>query len=403
MIERSRYEKIIQEQMNSGQVKIFTGAYRTGKSTLLKMVQRILRKKGIPLGDVLYIDFEAVRHCDIRDGGSLLFVVRNLVRGKHRIYLLLDEIGSLPGWEKALECILEQYRCDIYLTGTRASVFGDREESLFDGNYLEIPVYPLNFREYVAAVNQRQETGLEECLHRFMIYGNMPGINKIDQDQDTVFSYLLDVCQAGMLQNVVRRWKLRNVDQIWMILGCVAENLGKPLSAKVIAQQLKEENYPVGKDTVYTILGALTEAGILQKVSRYDRKSGRCLEAQEKYYFTDWGMYHSLYGLRSGRTGALLENIVCMELIARGWQVYRIQQGIPIDFMARKGERVRYIQVREKTDPEEAERLLEKLPEDGEKVIVALMPGGQTEMGETEQKNIKQLKSLLQFLEEVEL
>lgn len=400
MIERERYEKIIREQVNSGQVKLFTGAYRTGKSTILKMVQRILRKRGIPLGDVLYIDFEAVRHCDIRDGGSLLFVVRNLVRGKHRIYLLLDEVANLPGWEKALENILIQYRCDIYLTGTRASFFGDRQEALFSGKYLEIPVFPYRFREFCEARNQRKTAEPEECLQDFMIYGNMPGIHNMEKNQDTVFSYLLDVCQAGMLQSVVRIWRLRNVDQIWMILGCAAENLGKPLSAKVIAQQLKEENYSIGKDTVYTVLRALTEAGILLKVPRYDRKTGRCLEAQEKYYFTDWGMYHSLYGLHSGRTKALLENIVCMELAARGWQVLRIQQEKDIDFMARKGENLRYLQVREKADTEEAEELLKALPKDGKRTVITLERDAQAETKQDGSDGMGEIKSLLQFLQE---
>lgn len=372
MVERVRYENIIREQINSGQVKIFTGAYRTGKSTLLRMVQRILRKRGIPLGDVLYIDFEAVRHRDIRDGGALLFVVRNLIRGTHRVYLLLDEIVNLPGWEKALEYILSQYRCDLYLTGSRAAFFEGRTEPLFAEKYLEIPVFPYCFREFQEAADQKGPGTEKERLQQFMIYGNMPGIHSLEQNQDTIFSYLLDVCQAGILQNVVRRWKLRNVDQIWMILGCAAENLGKPLSAKVIAGQLREAAYPVGKDTVYTILRALTEAGILQKVPRYDRKTGRVLEAQEKYYFTDWGMYHSLYGMRAGKTKALLENIVCMELTARGWRLYRPSQEDSVDFMAEKGGERRYIQVRETVETEEADFLLKKLPEDGTKSLIAL-------------------------------
>lgn len=394
MVERARYEKIIREQINSSQIKIFTGAYRTGKSTLLKAVQRMLRKRGIPLGDVLYIDFEAVRHCDIRDGGSLLFVVRNLARGSHRVYLLLDEISNLPGWEKALEFILSQYRCDIYLTGCRASLLADRTEPLFEGKYLEIPVYPYCFREFQEAADQKEPGQFQERLQEFMIYGNMPGIHGLEKNQDMIFSYLMDVCQAGILQNVVRRWKLRNVDQIWMILGCVAENLGKPLSAKVIAGQLKEENYPIGKDTVYTVLRALTEAGILQKVSRYDRKTGRSLEAQEKYYFTDWGMYHSLYGLRAGKTKALLENIVCMELAARGWQVYRIWQDESVDFMAMRGEVRRYIQVREKVTLEEGERLLKEMPKDGRKTLVTL------DGSDDGRRMPEESSSLLEFLNE---
>ncbi|MDD2959869.1 MAG: ATP-binding protein [Lachnospiraceae bacterium] len=379
MLERSRYEMILREHMKQSEIKILTGMYRSGKSTLLKTVQRDLRKSGVKYSNILYIDFEAARHSEIRDGGSLLFVVRNLAADKGKVYLLLDEIGNLPDWEKAVLMIQEQCNCDIYLSGTRSSILDERTRELLAGHYLEIPVYPFQFLDFVHAKQERdleqkekkkeQKEKKEQAayLQDFMIYGNMPGIHKMFWEEDTVFSYLLDVCQAGLLQNVVRQWKIRDISQIWMILACVAENLGKPLSAKVIAQELKEEGQSVGKDTVYTILRALTEAQILQKVSRYELRTGKILEAQEKYYFTDWGMYHSLHGTYSGHTEALLENIVCMELLARGWQVYRIQNvKQTIDFMAVKGGDRKYIQVCEKfpASKPESELKIKKEPEE---------------------------------------
>lgn len=322
-------QKIVEEYSNDPRVKVLTGMHRSGKSGILRGIRDYLILKGTAEEDILTIDCSLGSDSSMKNGGAILFQVKEIAKNGHRIFLLFDEVQNLEGWQRSVEMIHESFQCDIYLSGNH-SAFAFRGEGALDpATYVEVPLYPLSYREWKSACGK--------AAADFFRYGNSPALLTMGISEENAYPYLRDVAQSALLTDVMRPKNLRSVDQVMMIFQCLVDNLGRPLSAKVISEILKERGESVGKDTVYSVLRALTDSQLIVKVPRYDLKAKRALEGSEKYYFTDWGMFHAFHGVTRATQQGLLENVVCLEFLSRGCSVYRIQTvDNQIDFLTVK-------------------------------------------------------------------
>ena len=352
MIERRNYTDMIKLYMDKPFIKIITGVHRSGKTTILRWVSRELKRRGVEEEQILYVDYEAFDYGPKGDLEILREQARIFSESKgKRLYLLLDEIQYLSGWETAILGLYKKCDCDIYLTGARAGLLYPQTTSLLAGNYVEIPIYPYSFSEFL---EQMQESRPDESrsdtewFQDFYWNGSMPGLYRLQAGREVTDRYLLDVCKSALLQDAVRLGGLRNVGQLWTLLGYLALHLGEPLSPKTISDGLNGDGCQVSKDTVYGMVRALENSQIICRIMRMDIREERIVETREKYYFADWGMCHALRGRAFPETAAVLENIVCLELLARGFRVYRGKLGRrEFDFLVERGRKKYAIQVRE--------------------------------------------------------
>jgi|GEM_PF-5191110 len=360
-IEREICRRVITTLPGDRRIRVLTGMHRSGKTQAMKGIADLLLQAGFTPEQILYVDCSRQGASSLKDGGALLFKVRGMARSGSMLALFFDEVENLDDWRRSVETLHTQFDCLVFVSGNHAAFSWSGDDALDSRLYTEVPVWPYSFREYRQALAQEDEaasrqdgetdeaaartggktgealmrqggeTDEAEALRRFIRYGSSPAILPLHFAEENVYPFLRDVAQSAILTDVVQRKMLRNVAQVMMVFQCLTDNLGRALSAKVIAQFLKEQGGSVGKDTVYSVLKALNSSGLFVKVPRYDLKSGRALEANEKYYFADWGISHAFLtplsseDERGAWRRALMENIVCMEFLARGYEVYRIQ------------------------------------------------------------------------------
>jgi predicted AAA+ superfamily ATPase len=239
--------------------------------------------------------------------------------------------------------------CDIYITGSNARLLSGELATLLSGRYIEIPVYPLSFREYLEfAKSNEDEEGLsrEQHFSNFLRYGGLPGIHEMKWEDEALMKYLTDIFNSVLLKDVVKRNKIRDIDLLERIVQYLMDNIGNTFSAKTISDFLKNQGRKLSTETVYTYIKALQSAFLIHKVPRFDIKGKRFLETQEKYFISDLGLRHATIGYRDNDIDALLENVVFLELLRRGWSVHIGKQGSSeVDFVANKTDERLYVQV----------------------------------------------------------
>ena len=352
MIERLHYLLKIEAYLDTPIIKVLVGMRRSGKSVLLKQLRDRLEARGVPGENILYLNFEALDLERISNYKALhKEVSKRAAAIKGRIYLLLDEIQEVDSWEKAVNSFRVELDCDIIITGSTAKLLSGELATLLTGRYVEIPVYPLSFAEHLqfrdgsgGAIDGKKS--VKESFNEYMWLGSLPGVHELPENEEVIRTYTKDVFYSILLKDVVSRHNIRNTELLDRIVRFLFDNLGHIFSAKSIADFLKSQRRSLGIETVYNYLSALEDAHLIHKVSRYDIIGKRHLETLEKYFIADHGIKHALLGFNIKETPGLLENIVFLELLRRGYSVYIGKQGnAEIDFVADKREVRRYIQV----------------------------------------------------------
>jgi len=321
---------------------------RAGKSTLLAQVRDSLLSRGIPAARILSINKELVAWDGVRDYRDLDRVVQERLASQPAPrYLMVDEIQEIGGWEKAINSVLAQGLADILITGSNAHLLSMELATLLTGRFVEIPVYPLGFKEFMTFRHAAQDPGDRQGLFRqFLRFGGLPGLHVLAMEDDQIFPYLNAILNTILLKDIVKRHAIRDVGHLERILSFAFDNCGSPVSARSIAAFFKNQQIRVTADTVLSYLAHLCDAFLLFRVSRFEIRGKKHLEFQEKYYLGDLGLRHALFGHRDTDLGGLLENLVYLELLRRGYQVkVGILDQLEIDFVAeRQGERL-YVQV----------------------------------------------------------
>jgi predicted AAA+ superfamily ATPase len=323
---------------------------RSGKSTILALIKQELRNSGVSEQNVIYLNFESLRYNHLKTYQALYDEIIGLAKNiSGRVYILLDEIQDVIDWEHAINSFRVDLDCDIIITGSNASLLSGELATLIAGRYVEITIFPLDFQEFLDFTafykNDLKLTNTEK-FSGFLRYGGLPGIHQMKWEEARINQYLTDIFNSVLLKDVIAKYSIRNTALLERITLYVMDNIGNTFSAKKISDFLKSQGRKLSTETVYNYLSALEEAFFIHRVSRYDLKGKRLLETQEKYYLSDLGFRHAIMGYRSSDIAALLENVVFLELLRRGYSVYIGKLGVAeVDFIANRGDERLYIQV----------------------------------------------------------
>ena len=396
MIQRERYMRQICDFMDKPVVKVITGMRRCGKSALLELLREELLNRGVGEKNIISFNFESLRYEALKDFRALYAEITGRAESAGgRVYILLDEIQEVPSWEQAINSLRVDLDCDIYITGSNARLLSGELATLLAGRYVEIRVYPLDFREYLDfAAENPEEASLsrQEQFANFLRFGGLPGIHQMKWDESRLMQYLHDIYNSVLLKDVIARNRIRDTALLESIVLYLMDNIGNTFSAKTISDFLKSQGRKLSTETVYNYLKALENAFLIHKVERFDIKGKRILETREKYYLPDLGLRHAVMGYRDDDIAGLLENTVYLELLRRGWSVNIGKQDVKeVDFVAsRAGERL-YIQVCYVLTPENVDREfapLEAIPDNYEKIVLSTDTLLRINRGGIRQKNI---------------
>lgn len=344
MIKRDYYLKKIIPFIDTDLVKVLTGIRRSGKSVMMLLIKDELIKRGVLTEQIISINFEDFDYIKLRDPFILNEWIKTKARGiKGKIYLFLDEIQEVSNWEQVINSFRVSLNIDIYITGSNAKLLSGDMATYLAGRYVQFDIYPFSYHEYLIA------RGVSESATEFQQYiqlGGMPFLINLLYQKDASRQYLLDVYNSVLLKDIIQRNKIRDADLLERILMFSFSNIGNPFSASSIAKFLKSENRKQSNDTILNHLKACTSAYILNKIPRMDLQGKKLLTVNEKYYVADLGLRDALLGNKAKDIGQILENIVCLELLRRGYKVTVGKIGnLEIDFVAEKNGQRLYIQV----------------------------------------------------------
>lgn len=378
MILRKAYlEKLIRLK-DTEFIKVITGVRRSGKSTLMMMYKQYLIENGVSEKEIVYMNFESAMFDEVNDYKILYEYIKGQVGANNRTYILLDEVQNVLKWEKAINSLNVDFNVDIYLTGSNAYLLSSELSTLLSGRYIEIKMYPLSFKEFLV-FNNYDNKDLNDKFYEYLKYGGLPAITLIRDKSDLVMSYLNDIYNSIVKKDVIDRNGIKDVALLENIIKYLASNVGSPISSNKISDYLNSNKISEKSNhiTVDNYLNMLVNSFIIYRAERSDIKSKALLKTLGKYYIADIGLRNIILGFRNIDEGHILENIVYLELLRRGYNVSIGKIGeYEVDFVAENPEEIIYFQVtqtlREDAVKEREVRSLENIQDNYEKVILTM-------------------------------
>ena len=366
MIERPLYLDKIMPFVDTPFVKILTGVRRCGKSIILKMIiKKIKKEKNVDDEQILNYRFDSMEYGDMTTKELYLELKSKIIQSK-KTYLFLDEIQEIEGWEKVVNTLASDFDVDIYITESNSRMMSSEISTYLTGSYITFYIYTLSFEEYL--MFKKSYMTLKDLKQEFSQYvrlGGFPATHLQDYSQDEVYTIVKDIYNSTIFSDIVRRNQVKKIDQLERVVKYTFNNIGNTFSAKSISNYFKSEQRKIDNETVHSYLEKLQKAYILHKCSRYDLQGKNILKTQEKFYLADVSLRYSALGYAVDSIASSLENIVYLELKRRGYDVYigKIKDK-EIDFVATKQNEKIYVQVTqeiksEKTQKREYEQLLE--------------------------------------------
>ena len=377
MVIREKYLKRMIDAKDTEFIKVITGVRRSGKSTLLLMFKDYLVHHHVKEENIIYINFESAMYDDIKNYKDLYQYIQKRIKDS-KVYLLLDEVQNVEAWEKAINSFKVDFDIDIYITGSNAYLLSSELSTLLSGRYIEIKMYPLSFKEYLV-FNQYDNQNIEDKFYEYLRYGGLPAITLIKNNDELVLSYLNDIYNTIVKKDIIDRNNIKDSALLENIIKYLVTNIGSPVSANKISDYLNS-NKIVEKSNHQTIdnyLNMLEKSFIMYKADRTDIRSKSLLKTLGKYYISDTGIRNIILGFRNIDEGHLLENVVYLELLRRG---YRVNIGktndYEVDFVAENPNDIKYFQVTKTLLSDEVKereiRSLESINDNYEKIILTM-------------------------------
>ena len=333
--------------VDKGVVKVFTGIRRCGKSRIMGMVRDLLLARGVDENQIVEANFESRRLDFVRNADVALAHVKSCadaVSGK-RLYLLFDEIQELDGWEKFINALLVDFDVDVYLTGSNAKLLSGELATYLGGRYVEIHVFPFSFDE-VLEWRRHEGASTREVFRQYVRVGGMPFLYDAGITGASASDYLTDVFGSVVVKDIAKRHKVRDIDLLERILSYLVSEVGHLFSAASLKKYLRHENRDVSLETLYNYVKFAEEACLILPLKRNDLKGKRLISGQEKIYVADHGFREAMFGGNEAAIDQVLENIVAVELVRRGYSVtVGIVGAKEVDFVAEKSGEKTYVQV----------------------------------------------------------
>jgi len=332
MIMRQEYLNTLIRFRDKQVIKVVTGIRRCGKSTLFELFQGYLKADGVAEDQMIAINLEDGDFDAIQTYKQLYDYVKPMLLPGKQMYIFLDEVQRVEGFQKAVDGFYVKKNCDVYVTGSNAHLLSGELATLLSGRYVEIKMLPLSFREYVSA--HQEGISVERHYANYSQNSAFPYALEILNPRDRRL-YLQGIFDTIVLKDIVARKKFPDLAMLQSVVRFMFDNVGNLCSTKSIADTMTSAGRKITVHTVENYLSALTDSFVLYKIGRYDVKGKQYLKTGDKYYVADVGLRYALLGTKKADDGHLLENVVFLELLRRGYEIYIGKVGnAEVDFIA---------------------------------------------------------------------
>lgn len=345
IVERTEYIEELKKWKDKNLIKVITGIRRCGKSTLFRLYIEYL--KGLKIDDehIISINLESLDY-DFKDYRDLYNYIMSKINDDKKYYVFLDEIQNIEEFQKVVDGLYIKENIDIYITGSNAFLLSGELATLLTGRYVEIRMLPLSFKEYVSGFENN--SNYQSLFLDYMKNGGMPGVLSIlDLDTDGINTYLDSIFSTVIFKDIMARNKIVNKTLLENIIKFIFDSIGSVISTKKISDTLTSKGISISNHTVENYIRSFVESYLIYKAERFDVKGKKLLSRDYKYYVVDTGLRSYLLGKKADSDmGHILENIVYLELLRRGYRVYVGKvNNTEIDFVAEKRDGIKYFQV----------------------------------------------------------
>lgn len=345
-IERAEFLDKLKAYKDKQVIKVITGIRRCGKSTLMKMFMHYLLQNGVDDSQIIFLNFEDFDNYELLDPQKLHAYIKERLAADKMTYVFLDEIQNVQDFQRVVDSLFINSNVDIYITGSNAYLLSGELATLLSGRYVTIEMLPLSFKEFVFALGDDSKLSLSEKYKQYVQRSSFPYVLNLGEDINEVLDYLNGVYSTVVLKDVISRFKITDTKMLESVVRFIFDNIGNPLSSKRIADTMTSSGRKIDVKTVEKYITALQQSFIVYEAKRYDVKGKEYLKLMEKYYAVDIGLRFLLLGQRANDAGHILENVVYLELIRRGYKVFVGKvDDLEIDFVAQNYEGNFYIQV----------------------------------------------------------
>ena len=340
IIKRDYLEKLI-NSMSTPDIKVITGIRRSGKSELLTMFKDYVIENDKD-ANIIFIDYNLVDFEDLKEYKKLIEYIDDLYKPNKNNYIMVDEVQMCDGFENAINNFHAQKKYDIYITGSNAFLLSSDLATLFTGRQFSIEVYPFSYKEFLEYYDYENN---DNNFDKFVLEGGFSG-SYLYKELEEKYDYIKEVYKTLIVRDIVNRNKIKNIPLMDSISDFLIDNVSRITSYRSITETLKSNKMDVNDKTVGTYIKYLCDAFAFYKVRRYDIQGKMYLATQDKYYLSDHAVKYAIEGTKNMNYGSIYENIVAMELIRRGYEIYvGILYDKEIDFVASKRNEKIYIQV----------------------------------------------------------
>ena len=347
MIEREEYLSELKRWKDKDLIKVITGIRRCGKSTLFTLYINYLKKIGIKDSQIININLEDADY-NFKDYKELYDYVNKKIDSKNNYYVFLDEVQNVPSFQKAVDSLYIKKNVDLYITGSNAYLLSGELATLLSGRYIEIKMLPLSFKEYFNALNDNSGKSRYEYFLDYMKNGGLPGsISILKDNPNDLDKYLEGIFTTVVYKDIITRNNITDKMLLESVLKFIFDSIGSPISTKKISDTLTSKGIATSNHTVENYITAFLESFLIYKAERFDVKGKKLLARDYKYYIVDTGLRSYLLGKKADSDmGHILENIVYLELLRRGYKVYVGKvDDLEVDFVAENRDGLKYIQV----------------------------------------------------------
>ncbi len=344
IVERKEYLNKLIAWKDKQIIKIVTGVRRCGKSMLLELYQNYLIEHGIDVEQIIAINFEDLDYEELTDYKKLYNHLKSHLTENKMTYIFLDEIQNVENFPKVLDSLYIKDNVDIYVTGSNAYMLSSEIATVISGRYVQIEMLPLSFREYMESTGNMNDRGIKYA--EYLQNSAFPYTLELKNQPNEIREYLEGIYNTIVVKDIVNRKKITDTAMLKSLLQFVFDNIGNPLSPKKIADTMTSAGRKIDTRTVERYLEAFCESYIIYKAKRYDIKGKQYLKTLDKYYIVDIGMRYMLLGSRQVDAGHILENVVYLELLRRGYEVFVGKiDSFEVDFVAQDQKGIIYFQV----------------------------------------------------------